>query len=193
MPRGIYPRAIYNGKILLCSKCKQEKSVKLFLKFPRCTQRKYTSWCRQCIENLNRIWQSKNRKYINLFSKVWRKKHPDYLKKYRKKHYKQIKNYNKKYMKLYNYKRRLLNKNAGELSLQTLQLVYEDNIKKYGTLTCYLCLNPIPFGKDNLEHKIPLSRGGTNEYNNLAIACKSCNCSKRNKSEEEYRKYVIKS
>ena len=26
----------------------------------------------------------------------------------------------------------------GELPLTTMQLVYEDNIKKYGTLTCYL-------------------------------------------------------
>jgi len=64
-------------------------------------------------------------------------------------------------------------KKAGELSVKTIQLVYEDNIKKYGTLTCYLCLNPIPFGKDHLEHKIPLSRSGTNEYNNCRLLVKS--------------------
>ena len=62
-----------------------------------------------------------------------------------------------------------------DLSIQTIQVVYEDNIKKYGTLTCYLCLNPIEFKQDSLEHKTPLSRGGTNEYNNLAVACKKCN------------------
>ena len=78
-------------------------------------------------------------------------------------------------------------KKAGELSVKTIQLVYEDNIKKYGTLTCYLCLNPIPFGKDHLEHKIPLSRSGTNEYNNLSVACQKCNCSKHDKTDEEYK------
>jgi len=70
-------------------------------------------------------------------------------------------------------------KNGGPLTTQTVQLVYEDNIKKYGTLTCIYCLIPIEFGKDSLEHKIALANGGTNEYNNLGIACISCNCSKK--------------
>lgn len=74
-----------------------------------------------------------------------------------------------------------------DLSIRIIQLIYEDNIKQYGTLTCYLCFNPVPFGKDQLEHKIPISRNGTNEYNNLAIVCDKCNQKKHNKTEEEYR------
>lgn len=76
--------------------------------------------------------------------------------------------------------------NAGKLEKKTIQMVYEDNIKRFGTLTCYLCLQPILFGKDCLEHRTPLIRGGTNEYNNLAIACRSCNSKKHSKTEEEY-------
>jgi len=83
------------------------------------------------------------------------------------------------------HNRRIMTK---DLNIKTIQMVYEDNIKKYGTLTCYLCEKPIEFKKDNLEHKTPLSRGGTNEYNNLAVACKSCNCKKHAKTEQEYRK-----
>lgn len=86
--------------------------------------------------------------------------------------------------KKYKYSR----KQAGKLPISRIQTVYEDNIKKYGTLTCYLCLNPIVFGKDNLEHRIPLSHNGTNEYDNLAVACQSCNCKKYDKTETEYRK-----
>ena len=93
--------------------------------------------------------------------------------------------------KYHRQKRKALMKGGGKLSLKTIQMVYEDNIKKFGTLTCYLCKNPIPFGKDHLEHKIPLSREGTNEYNNLAIACQHCNCRKHNKTEEEYRKEIL--
>jgi 5-methylcytosine-specific restriction endonuclease McrA len=74
--------------------------------------------------------------------------------------------------------------------IKTIQRAYEDNIKKYGTLTCYLCLKPIDFKKDSLEHKIPLSRGGTNEYENLAIAHLICNQKKQNKTESEYRKEI---
>jgi len=76
-------------------------------------------------------------------------------------------------------------KEAGELTIETIQKVYEDNIKEFQTLTCYLCLEPIIFGKDTLDHIIPLSRGGTNKYENLAIACRICNSVKHNKLIEE--------
>ena len=83
-----------------------------------------------------------------------------------------------------------LKKGGGKLSIKTIQMVYEDNIKRYGTLTCYLCELPVPFKKDHLEHKMPLSRGGTNEYSNLAIACQRCNNKKFNKTEAEYKQEV---
>ena len=103
-----------------------------------------------------------------------------YRQKYRKE--------NREKCKFHDQKRYLAKKNAGKLSLKTIQLVYEDNIKRFGTLTCYLCLHPIKFCKDHLEHKTPLSRGGTNEYNNLAVACQKCNLKKYNKTEEEFRR-----
>lgn len=90
------------------------------------------------------------------------------------------------YSKLLRKRRRALEKNGGDLSIKTIQIVYEDNIKRFGTLTCIYCLQSIPFGKDTLEHKQPLSRNGTNEYNNLAIACFSCNSKKNSRTEEEY-------
>jgi 5-methylcytosine-specific restriction endonuclease McrA len=85
------------------------------------------------------------------------------------------------------HKRRIL---LSDLTLQVIQQVYEDNIKQYGTLTCYLCLEPVPFGKDHLEHKTPLSRGGANDRKNLDVACQKCNCSKNNKTVEEYKTEV---
>lgn len=93
--------------------------------------------------------------------------------------------------KYYRQKRKALVKGGGKLTIQTIQQVYEDNIKKYGTLTCIYCLNPIEFGKDTLEHKQPLSRGGINLYENLAIACRKCNSSKGKKTEGEYRKEIL--
>jgi 5-methylcytosine-specific restriction endonuclease McrA len=93
------------------------------------------------------------------------------------------KEYRKEYRKQYYYR----NKEAGKLTVEILQRVYEDNIKKFGTLTCYLCNKPIKFGKDTLEHKIPLSRNGTNYYNNLEIACKSCNSRKKDKTPKEFQ------
>lgn len=77
-------------------------------------------------------------------------------------------------------------KRRGWISTKIIQLVYEDNIKQYGTLTCIYCKQSIEFGKDTLEHKIPLIRGGTSEYSNLGVACGRCNSKKRHKTEEEY-------
>jgi 5-methylcytosine-specific restriction endonuclease McrA len=80
----------------------------------------------------------------------------------------------------------------GLLTKKMLQDVYEDNIKKYGTLTCYLCKKPITFEEDSLDHKIPASREGTNEYSNLAIAHLKCNKKKSTKTVEEYGKEILK-
>lgn len=103
-----------------------------------------------------------------------------------------IRKYTKKeYNRIWNKKYRASMICAGELSFQTIQLVYEDNIKKYGTLTCYLCEKPIEFGKDNLEHKHPLSRGGSNLYDNLEVSCKSCNSRKRHRTVEEYKATLL--
>jgi 5-methylcytosine-specific restriction endonuclease McrA len=94
--------------------------------------------------------------------------------------------YTKEYKRLVRKRYKYSRKMAGELSIDTIQRVYEDNIKRFGTLTCYLCKNPIEIGSDSLEHKIPLSRGGTNNYENLDIAHRRCNSRKHNLTEEEY-------
>ena len=90
-----------------------------------------------------------------------------------------------------NMRRHKRNKKAGSLTVELIQTVYEENIKQNGTLTCIYCNKKIPFGKDSLEHKLPLSRGGKNIFSNLAIACKSCNCHKHNKTEEEYKMFLL--
>ncbi len=81
-------------------------------------------------------------------------------------------------------------KDAGKIDRKVVQLVYEDNIKKYGTLTCVYCLERIDFGKDSLDHKIPISRGGSHEYNNLVICCRRCNSKKHTKTDTEFKKEV---
>ena len=90
--------------------------------------------------------------------------------------------------KVRKHKRRNRCKNAeGIITKKLLQCVYEDNIKKYGTLTCILCDMPICFGDDSLEHRIPLVRGGSNLYENLGISHKKCNQCKGTRTVEEYK------
>lgn len=115
----------------------------------------------------DKLYKKNNREKVNLWTRLYRKK------------------LGKLWKKEQNLNRRSKN---GRRTLRITQMVYEDNIKRYGTRTRYLCLEPIQFGNDHLEHKIPLSRGGNNEYHNLAVSCQRCNLSKGNRLVEEYSK-----
>lgn len=126
-------------------------------------------YCLECAKN-----RTKERRHRLGISKKYRKPYTGI-------------SYTKEYKKLYRKQWKYRLKKAGKLEIKTIQQVYEDNIKRFGTLTCYLCLKPILFGKDHLEHKTPLVRGGNNERNNLDIACAKCNLSKNNKTVEEYQ------
>lgn len=44
-----------------------------------------------------------------------------------------------------------------------------------GNGRCGICGKPIKFEEMTVDHKIPLSRGGTNAFNNLQPACRTCN------------------
>lgn len=79
------------------------------------------------------------------------------------------------------------------LSLDIVQQVYEENIKKFGTLTCELCIEQIKFGDDSLEHFHPVSRrdeydGDINERKNLGVAHRKCNFKKCDKTLQEFRR-----
>ena len=41
-----------------------------------------------------------------------------------------------------------------------------------------------------VDHKIPVSRGGTDALENLIAACKPCNSRKRDKTDQEYRVFL---
>lgn len=45
--------------------------------------------------------------------------------------------------------------------------------------------------KLTVDHKMPLSKGGSNTIDNIMPACISCNTSKRNKTAEEFVAYKV--
>lgn len=64
--------------------------------------------------------------------------------------------------------------------------------KRQGGRFCYLCLKPVRFGKGvarakrgEIEHLIPLERGGRHEWDNCALACGECNLWKQDRTLEE--------
>ena len=182
-PRGMLGKTAWNKGLHI----KFNNALEEYREKHGCTK-KYKSKEKAKIETRlkRQTWVEKNRERINEHRREYRHRLG-----ISKKYTSELGiSYTKEYKTLHNQRYKALKKAGGDLPIARIQLVYEDNIKKYGTLTCYLCYCPIKFGKDELEHKIPLSRGGTNEYNNLAIAHKSCNCKKHDKTEKEYRKEI---
>jgi 5-methylcytosine-specific restriction endonuclease McrA len=56
---------------------------------------------------------------------------------------------------------------------------------------CYLCGDPLTLSSLVVEHRIPLSRGGSNWPANLAPSCRSCNSRKGTLTEFEYRLRLV--
>ena len=132
-------------------------------------------------------YRAKNKKRRADYQKKWREKNVEHIRVYNRKHYKEEGKSSKERRKRDSMIRGHRIKNGGELSIETVQKVYERNIKEFGSLKCIYCMKNIIFGDDSLEHKFPLCRGGKNNIENLAIACRRCNCRKHKRTESEYR------
>jgi curved DNA-binding protein CbpA len=54
---------------------------------------------------------------------------------------------------------------------------------------CYYCKQELHSSKKELDHKIPLAKGGLDIINNIVLACSICNKEKHNKNINEYRSW----
>lgn len=66
------------------------------------------------------------------------------------------------------------------------KVTLEDIRQLYANKTCFYCNRELADREKAVDHKLPVSRGGTNDMNNLVICCQSCNSKKHNKTEIEY-------
>lgn len=52
---------------------------------------------------------------------------------------------------------------------------------------CFYCGKSVSLESATKDHRVPISKGGSNEMSNLVMACPRCNIAKGSKSEEEFR------
>ena len=161
MPRGVYPRTEVHREICRCANLGREP---------------WNKGVKGTGGNPPHFTGEKSSRWID-----GRSLEPSY----RKEHYKIWRENNRDKIRLNKRKYVWLKRKAGTFHKTTIQKIYEDNIKLFGTLTCVYCFLEILFGNDTVDHVLPLSRGGNHKEKNLVIACRLCNSFKRDKLYEE--------
>jgi hypothetical protein len=182
-----------------CSKCHQEFPATLEYFYKKLDS--ISSTCKQCgaersrqwrKENPDKLkkqgqeWRKKNLSRYNLNKKKWRQKNPEAHKKSRDNWYKNNKNKRTEY----NNRRR-----ANKLNNGWEKYTEQDMFNKYGT-DCYLCQQPIDLNISrtepeglNIEHVIPIAKGGPDTLENVRPSHRKCNQSKHDKDLEEFLRH----
>ena len=53
--------------------------------------------------------------------------------------------------------------------------------------SCPYCERQVPYTETEIDHKTPVSRGGTDSPSNLHRVCRDCNRKKSDKTDMEFR------
>lgn len=165
-----------------CTKCGEEKSLEEFNK-DKTRKDGLDRQCKACRKQYREV----NRKKIAERDKRYRESNREKIlereKQYRQENREKIKQYREANRESFNareQKRRALKRNAaGNATAADIQARFD-----YHGNRCYYCGCD---GKMQIEHRIPLSRGGTHYPANIVPACQSCNYSKGAKTEKEFK------
>lgn len=79
---------------------------------------------------------------------------------------------------------------ANNMKLRTRDPIDPELIKLIFKLYDYECMYCCSKKQLSLEHILPVSRGGDNSFENLGVACKSCNSSKGHKTIVEFKDWL---
>jgi 5-methylcytosine-specific restriction endonuclease McrA len=160
----------------LCKKCNVE------------TERYKDGTCKPCVRAKNKAWVARNRDARNAKCREWNAKNAEAKRATNAK-------YRLKNKALINERRRLkraLDPNIERIKTAKRRIagyyIPKNIVEKLLNLQgdkCACCGEPLA-GAYHLDHKIPISRGGTNEEHNLQLLLPKCNLEKYNLTFEEF-------
>lgn len=155
-----------------CSKCHVLKPVTYFNNSKKTKDGKREA-CRDCEKIAHKIYRKNNAHKMTSYADLsdeQRRKNIESVKKWNKAH--------KAERTLAMAKRRALKRQNG------CYVVTPKEINKLQNMVCLYCGST----GGEIDHVIPLSRGGTHSIGNLVAACKPCNASKNNRTITEWKK-----
>jgi 5-methylcytosine-specific restriction endonuclease McrA len=166
-----------------CTKCGQTKSVELFYK-GNGYKGGYRPRCKSCFNQASK--DKKSEYYLSNRPEILQK-----VSRYRSENVLEIaskrakwRSLNSEKTSLYSYKRRAKFKENGTF------LITAKEIDKLKSLNCFACGKS---GQIQIDHIIPIARGGRHSIGNLLPLCSKCNLSKNKKTFMEWRIFKMKS
>lgn len=172
-----------------CTGCGEELDIELFRR-DKYKKDGHSSKCRDCLSKKDKQYYAENSEHKKQVVKQYMKKTGEYYryKPYNHKYY--ISEKSKLNKRARDLKRRVLLKNNGcgvsYLNSNTIELI----IEKYDRKCVYCGIDCIDIY--HIDHKIPISIGGDNSFDNLALSCPHCNLSKGSKTDVEFCGYKVK-
>lgn len=173
--------------VMICPKCNHPKVRYGIYACKECRTQYYKKWSKENRDHLNeqsKKWVAQNKEKRKEIVKAYMEKDkPIKLKAKRTTYAKRVKECRQKQYKTNPLIRREIKNRYRVKKLNVVSERYSAKLifEKFNHICAY-CSNPAT----DLDHVIPISRGGPDIESNLVAACKSCNCSKRNKTIEEW-------
>lgn len=185
-----------------CSKCSTAQPECNFSKNAKALSG-LKSWCKQCDSAYGRKYYKQNKEKIDNKSTKWQKNNPElrrlYVSNWKARNPEKVKQSKQKWQaenkeKIAGQKNawRLLNMEKGRLYASNRRarklnagvfLLSDKELKKLYSLPCVYCGNKC----EQIDHVIPLAKGGRHSIGNLAPSCRSCNQSKGSKFITEWK------
>lgn len=164
-------------EVRVCNYCKESKPIEDFLP-------KKPTRCRVCYNTYMREWSRRNKEtvnarvlkhyYLNRDAKIATRK--EWYKNNFDRHHATVKKW-----KLENPEKALILTRRGNqtrrlrMKSNTVFKISTKETKRLYSKPCFYCGN---VGQIELDHVVPIARGGSHGIGNLVPACKSCNASK---------------
>ena len=198
-------RATYNQKYCkTCGAAAERESVKQWRHEHPDYMPNWRRAHREILREQERKWRDKHPEYyeyIREYQRVWmhkyRKEYPERVSLCNRKHYQKNQEYEQERVRKWqqehpeaasiwrNNRRARVKGNGGSHTAEELRALIA--LQEY---RCFYCNTPFfdntLNSKYHIDHKIPLSRGGSNDISNIVFACAKCNLSKSTKTAEEF-------
>jgi len=169
--RGTTNKEPYMEQYKTCSRCKQLLLISDFNKRTK-TKDGLNYYCRKCDADARYAYR-----HSGAFTRVAYRNWPEEKKILNRQR-------NLAYNKANKHKRTLaMSKRRARQKQNGVFVIHDYEILAIQRANCFYCGNP----GGEVDHVIPLSRGGAHSIGNLVPACRSCNSSKNNRFITEWR------